>query len=163
MGPRGPSRASTYRKPAFATLKNHKFFKVFESPRPPKTAYEEPRRLPRGYLGLLGAILSHLGTILETRASKIAPAGFACAWTSPFWAILGPILGPEISLFFIFWGVVFWTSFLQFWEHLLEPVWGPFLLKSRSTNGFLFLRGSWRLSGAILGRFFAVLGFSWEA
>ena len=34
--------------------------------------------------GLLGDILSHLGAILETRASKIAPAGFACAWTSPF-------------------------------------------------------------------------------
>jgi len=77
MGPRGPSRASKYRKPEFAkTLKNHWFFKVFGGPRPSKTASEDPRRVPRGYLGLLGAILSHLGAILETRAFKIAPASW---------------------------------------------------------------------------------------
>ena len=66
MGPRGPSRASKYRKPEFAkTLKKHWFFMVFGGPRPSKTASEDPRRVPRGYLGLLGAILSHLGTILN--------------------------------------------------------------------------------------------------
>ena len=65
MGPREPFRASTYRKIAFAkTLENHLFFKVFGGPRPSRTASEDPRRLPRGYLGLLGAILSHLGAIL---------------------------------------------------------------------------------------------------
>ena len=80
MGPRGPSRAPKYQKPTFAkTLKNHWFFKVFGGPRPSKTASKDPKSLPRGYLGLLEAILSHLGAILETRASKIAPAGFACA------------------------------------------------------------------------------------
>jgi len=42
-------------------------FLGFWGPRPFKTAYEEPRRLPRGYFGLLGAILNLLGTILETR------------------------------------------------------------------------------------------------
>ena len=81
MGPRGPSRASKYQKPAFAkTLENHMFFKVFGAPRPSKAASDDPRRLPKGYLGLLGAILSHLGAILEARAFKIAPAGFACAF-----------------------------------------------------------------------------------
>ena len=69
MGPRGPPRASKYRKPAFTkTVKNHEFSKVFGGPRPSKTASEVPRRLPRGYLGLLGAISNHLGAILETRA-----------------------------------------------------------------------------------------------
>ena len=76
MGPRGPSKASKYRKPAFAkTLKKRLFFKAFGGPRPSKTASEDPRRVPRGYLGLLGAILTHLGTILEITAFKIAQAG----------------------------------------------------------------------------------------
>ena len=69
MGPRGPPRASKYRKLAFTkTLKNHWFFKVFGGPRPCKTASEDPRRLPKGYLGPLGAMSSHLGATLETRA-----------------------------------------------------------------------------------------------
>ena len=69
MGPRGPPRASKYRKPAFTkTVKNHEFSKVFGGPRPSKTASEVPRRLPRDYLGLFGAISNHLGAILETRA-----------------------------------------------------------------------------------------------
>ena len=76
MGPRGPPRASKYRKPAFTkTFKNHLFFKVFGGPGPSKTAPEDPRRLPRRYLGLLGSILSHLGAILEITAFKIAQAG----------------------------------------------------------------------------------------
>ena len=61
---------------------NHWFLQVFGGPRPSKTAFEDPKRLPRGYLGLHGAILSHLepswshlGAILETRASQRAPAG----------------------------------------------------------------------------------------
>ena len=69
MGPRGPPRASKYRTPAFTkTLKNHRLFKVFAGPRPCKTASEEPRRLPRGYLGPLGTMSSHLGATLETSA-----------------------------------------------------------------------------------------------
>ena len=108
MTPRGPPRASKYRKPAFAkTLKNQCFFNVFGGPRPSKTASEDPRRLPRGYLGLLGAILSHLGAILKTRACKIAPAGFACAPGSPSCSILGSILGPEIGPFLVILGVIF--------------------------------------------------------
>ena len=84
MGPRGPSRAPNYRKPNFAkTLKNHWFFKVFGGPRPSKTASKDPKRLPRGYLGLLEAILSHLGAILKTRAFKIAPASWDCAGAPP--------------------------------------------------------------------------------
>ena len=84
MGPRGPSRAPKYQKPTFAkTLKNHWFFKVFGGPRPSKTASKDPKRLPRGYLGLLEAILSHLGAILKTRAFKIAPASWDRAGASP--------------------------------------------------------------------------------
>ena len=76
MGPRGPSRAPNYRKPTTPkTLKNHWFFKVLGDPRPSKTAFEDPRRLSRGYLGLLGVVLSYLGAILKTRAFKRAPAG----------------------------------------------------------------------------------------
>jgi len=79
MDPRGPSRDPKYRKPAFAkTLKNHWFFKVFGGPRPSKTASEDPRRVPRGYLGLFEAILGHLGAILGTRAFQRAPALSAC-------------------------------------------------------------------------------------
>ena len=59
--------------------KNIVVFQVFGGPRPSKTVSEDPRRLPRGYLGLLWDILSHLGAILETRAFKIAPVGFARA------------------------------------------------------------------------------------
>jgi len=77
-GPKRTIKSLKYRKPAFAkTLKNHWFFKVFGGPRPSKTASEDPKRLPRGYLGLLEAILSHLGAILKTRAFKRAPAGSA--------------------------------------------------------------------------------------
>ena len=69
MSPRGPSRAPKYRKPTFAkTLKNHLFFKVFGGPRPSKTSSKDPKSLPRGYLGLLEAILSHLGSVLGPRA-----------------------------------------------------------------------------------------------
>ena len=74
--PRGPSRAPKYRKPTTPkTLKNQWFFKVFGGPGPSKTASEDPRRLSRGYLGLLEAILNHLGAILKVTAFKIAPAG----------------------------------------------------------------------------------------
>ena len=84
MSPRGPSRTPKYRKPTTPkTLKNHWFFQVFGGPRPSKTAYKDPKRLPRGYLGLLEAILSHLGAILKTRAFKIAPASCACWGPSP--------------------------------------------------------------------------------
>ena len=99
MGPRGPSRAPKYQKPKFAkTLKNNWFFKVFGGPRPSKTASKDPKSLPRGYLRLLEAILSHLGAILKTRAFKRAPAGWDCAAPSPKLPILGTILGPKIVL-----------------------------------------------------------------
>jgi len=52
MTTRGSSRTLKQRKPVFAnTLKTHTFFNVFGGPRPSKTVYEDPRRLPRGYLG----------------------------------------------------------------------------------------------------------------
>ena len=127
MGPRGPSRAPKYRKPTTSkTLKNHWFFKVLGCPRPSKTASKDPRRLPRGYLGLLGAILTHLGTILKTRAFKRAPAGFARAAPSPRSPILGSVLGPKIGLKFTFLGVVFWTIFWTTFGQFLGPFWGPF-------------------------------------
>ena len=108
MSPIGPSRAPKYRKPTFAkTLKNHWFFNVFGGPRTSKTASEDPRRLPRGYLGLLGAILSHLGAILKTRAIKIAPAKNRCEGGSPSCSILGSILGPEIGPFLVILGAIF--------------------------------------------------------
>ena len=99
MSPRGPSRAPKYRKHTTPkTLKNHCFFLVFGGPRPSKTASKDPKRLPRGYLGLLEAILSHLGAILKTRAFKRAPAGWDRAAPFPKYPILGP-----------FWGV-FWDQ-----------------------------------------------------
>ena len=127
MGPRGPSRAPKYQKPTFAkTLKNHLFFKVFGGPRPSKTASKDPKRLPRGYLGLLEAILSHLGAILKTRAFKRAPAGWDRGGPSPKLPILGFILGPKIVLKFTFLGVVFWTTFWTTFGQFWGPFWGPF-------------------------------------
>ena len=127
MGPRGSSRASKNREPAFAnTLKNYFFLNVFGGPRPSKTASKDPKRLPRGYLGLLEAILSHLGAILKTRAFKRAPAGSACAAPPPKLPILGPILGPKIGLKFTFLGVVFWTTFWITFGPFWGPFWGPF-------------------------------------
>ena len=68
-------------------------------PRRSKTASEDTRRLPRGYLGLLRAILSHLGGMLSPRASKITSAACDRALGSPAWvlsgSIWGPILGPD--------------------------------------------------------------------
>ena len=40
----------------------------------------------------------------------------------------------------------------------LKPFWAPFSVKSQSKNTLFFLRGSWSLSGAILGSFLAVFG-----
>ena len=127
MGPRGPSRAPKYRKPTSAkTLKNQLFFVVFGGPRPSKTASKDPKSLPRGYLGLLEAILSHLGAILKTRAVKIAPASWDCSGAPPRWSILGSILGPKIGLKFTFLGVVFWTTFWTTFGQFWGPFWGPF-------------------------------------
>ena len=115
MSPRGPSRASKYRKPAFAkTLKTLLFFEGFW--------VSDPRRLPRSYLGLFGDVLSHLGAILETRAFKIAPASWDRWRPSPRLTILGSILGPNLGLNFTFLGGIFWTSF---WT-ILGSLWGPF-------------------------------------
>ena len=51
------------------------------------------------YLGLLGAILSHLRGILGPRASKLAPAARDRVPGSPSWVLLGSIrgsiLGPD--------------------------------------------------------------------
>ena len=86
MGPDRPKRSQdgpkrTIKNPKVAKTYNCKnlkkpfvFFKVFGVPRPSKTASKDPRRLPRGYLGLFRDVLSHLGAILEIRAFKIAPA-----------------------------------------------------------------------------------------
>ena len=83
MSPRGPSRTPKYRKPTTPKkLKKLLFFKGFGGPRPSKTASKDPKRLPRGYLGLLEDILKHLGAILETRAFKMAPASWDCAGAS---------------------------------------------------------------------------------
>ena len=84
MSPRGPSRAPKYRKHTTPkTLKNRCFFQLFGGPRPSKTASKDQRRLPRGYLGLLEAIMGHLGAILKTRAFKIAPASWDCSAPPP--------------------------------------------------------------------------------
>ena len=110
------------------------FFQAFGRPSPSKTAFEGPRSpcwanlgrfwhilgpswailgrfwailgLSWSRLGLFGDILSHLGSILEARAFKIAPASWDCAYGSPKWPILarfgaiwepilGAILGPN--------------------------------------------------------------------
>jgi hypothetical protein len=64
-------------------LKKPLFFLGFGDPRPSKMASKDLKRLPRGYLGLLEAIMGHLGAILNTRAFKIAPASCACASGPP--------------------------------------------------------------------------------
>ena len=68
-------------------------------PRCSKTASEDARRFPRGYLGVLRAILSLLGGMLSPRASKIVPAACDRALGSPSWvlsgSIRGSILGPD--------------------------------------------------------------------
>ena len=85
MGPNRPKRSQDEPKRAIKNpkvpktyntknLKKPLFFSGFGDPRPSKIASKDPKRLPRGYLGLLEAILKHLGAILETRAFKIAPA-----------------------------------------------------------------------------------------
>ena len=43
------------------------------------------------------------------------------------------------------------------------PFWGPFSDQSKLKKLSLFLKGSWRLTGAILGAFLVVLGLSLEA
>ena len=63
--------------------------KVFGGPRPSKTGSEDPRRLPRSYLGLLRAILSHLWGMLGPGASKIAPAALDCVPGPRYWILLG--------------------------------------------------------------------------
>ena len=85
------------RKSKAKRTSNHWFLKVFGGPRPSKTASEDPRRLPRGYLGLFGDVLSHLGAILETRAFKIAPAGWDRCRVPPSCPILGSILESKIG------------------------------------------------------------------
>ena len=52
---------------------------VFGVPRPSKAASEGPRRLPRGYLGLFGDVLSLLGAIL----------GYVGVILGPPWEVLG--------------------------------------------------------------------------
>ena len=51
-------------------IKNHWVFKVVEGPRPFKRASEDSKGFPRCYLGLLEAILNHLGAILEKKLFK---------------------------------------------------------------------------------------------
>ena len=56
------------------------------------------------------------------RASKIAPAAWDHAPGPPSWRFLGSNLGAKISYLFRFVGVVFWTHFGAFVDHL----WGHF-------------------------------------
>ena len=78
-------------------LENIWFLKAFGGPRPSKTGSEDPRRLPRSYLRLLRAILSHLWGMLGPGASKIAPAALDRAPGPRYWILLGSNLGTEIS------------------------------------------------------------------
>ena len=136
IGPRGPSRTPKYRKPKTAkTLKNHWFFNVIGGPRPSKTASGDPRRLPRGYLGFLGAILSHLGAILKTRTFKRAPAGSARAAPSPKWLILGSILGPQIGLKISFSGGRFLDNLFDHFWTIFGAILGTILGPDRPKEG----------------------------
>ena len=136
MTPRWPSRAPKYRKPTTPkTFKNHWFFKVFGGPRLSKTASKDPKRLPRDYLGLLEAILSHLGAILKTRAFKIAPASCARGGAPPFWPILGSILGPKIGLNNFLGGGRFLDHFLDHFLTFLGAILGTILGPDRPKKG----------------------------
>ena len=53
------------RKSKAKRTSNHWFLKVFGGPRPSKTASKDPKRLPRGYLGLLEAILAETVFVYE--------------------------------------------------------------------------------------------------
>ena len=75
---------------------------------------------------------------------------------------LGSFLGWFWALKLGYFGVISWTVFWILFRLRLEPFWDCFLLENQSKIK-LFWGGSWRLSGAILGGFLAVLGLSWEA
>ena len=103
------------------------FSKVFGGPRLSKTGSEDPRRLPRSYLGLLRAILSHLWGMLGPGVSKIAPAALDRAPGPQYWILLGSNLGTELAEFFSFVGPIFWTRFWTLFRWFMEPFWGDFL------------------------------------
>ena len=131
MGPRRPSRAPKYQEPTSAkALKDHGFSKVFGGPRLSKTASKDSRRLPRGYLGFLRAILSHLGAILKTRAFKRAPAGCNRWGPSPSWQILGSISEPKMGLSLNFWGSFWGQVFGQFLDNFGGSFGGHFGARS---------------------------------
>ena len=100
-------------------LKKPTVFQGFWGSRPSKTASEDPRRVPRGYLGLLGDILSHL-----------EPSGFLGLWLLiAILAHFGVHFGAQNWLNFHIFGGHFLDQFLDhFWATLgaiLEAIWGP--------------------------------------
>ena len=91
------------------------FFMVSGCRRPSKTATEDTRRLPRGYLRLIGAILSHLGNkSFQDRSSRI----YLCQ-AFEIWAHIRFLTGaPNYNMFYLF-GVICWTCFwLTFGPHV---------------------------------------------
>ena len=106
MGPRGPSRGAKKRKRAFAqTLKNHCFSLGFWGPRPSKTASQDPRKLPRRYLGLLRAILSHLGGHVGTKSFQDSSGSLGPCPRPTILEVFGVQFGGQNSLFVsICWG-----------------------------------------------------------
>ena len=71
--------------------------------------------------------------------------------------VLGLFWGPKLVVFSMlsesFSGPVFCDLLDNFWKHF-----GSFVTKKSINKLILFLRGSWRLPGAIFGGFLAVLG-----
>ena len=114
------------------------------------------------HFGLHGAILSHFGAFLGPRASKIAPAGFACAAGSGFWPILGSILGLKIGTFFDIFGVLFWTASWTTFGQVLGAILGSLLglKRSQKVESFLerLLVAVWRHFGRLLGCLGVLLG-----
>jgi len=133
------------------------FFHVFAGPRPSKTAYGDPRSLRRGYLGLLGPILSHLGTILRTKAFKKRPSWFAGTRGRGFLGISGRILGPKIVLKIVISGVILliilWTLF--------GPLLGPFWRPCPGRNGIKKFTCFLKALGGSLEPFWEVSWLSW--
>ena len=124
-----------------------------------KTSSEDSRRLPRGYLGLLGAILSHLGTILAIRVFKIASAGWDRAWAYCFFSIFGPMLEPKIgTTFFLFWSYCLDQVFCNLLAHSWSNFGVVFLLNYRSKNFERLLEAVWSHLGRLLGCLGGLLG-----
>ena len=91
-----------------------------------------------------------------------------------FWSIMGPTLGPKIGTFLVIFGVIFWTTFLEYVNNRFNRLknvcirsykasWG--LIRPYKVTLWTHLGLSWAVFGAILRNLiqsWAILGSFWE-